>query len=152
MTLELTVNGAKHRVVSDPDTPLIFVLRNELGLTGTKLGCSLEQCGACAVLVDGALTLSCATAADSFAGCKIVTIEGIGKTSTGRRVQNAFVDATAAQCGYCTAGLVVAATSLLTETPNPDRARIKTALVPHLCRCGSHPRVVRAVELAARGA
>ncbi len=151
MTLELRVNGATHEVDVAPDTPLIFVLRNALKLTGAKLGCGLEQCGACAVLADGEVTLSCVSAVESFVGKEIVTIEGIGATELGRRVQEAFVDATAAQCGYCTSGLVVAATGLLKNQPRPDRDTIREALTPHLCRCGSHPRVLRAVERAAGG-
>ena len=149
VTLSLTINGTQYDIASDPDTPLIYVLRDELKLKGTKLGCGLEQCGACAVLVDGKVTLSCATAVDSFVGREITTVEALGDTETGRRVQEAFVQATAAQCGYCTAGLVVAVTGLLNDIPNPDRDEAITALTPHLCRCGSHPRVLRAVEIAA---
>ncbi|MDJ0994633.1 MAG: (2Fe-2S)-binding protein [Dinoroseobacter sp.] len=151
MTLELRVNGTTQRVDSAPDTPLIFVLRNELKLTGAKLGCGLEQCGACAVLVDGEVTLSCVSSVESFEGKNIVTVEGIGASELGRLVQDAFVDATAAQCGYCTSGLVVAVTGLLSAQPNPDRDTVREALAPHLCRCGSHPRVLRAVEIAAGG-
>lgn len=145
MTLTLCINGETRAIASDPDTPLIYVLRDELKLKGTKLGCGLEQCGACAVLVDGAVVLSCVTAAGAFAGRAITTIEGIGDSDLGRRVQAAFVAASAAQCGYCTAGLVVAATALLSQNPAPDRAATIAALTPHLCRCGSHPRVLDAV-------
>lgn len=149
MTLTLCINGETRAIASDPDTPLIYVLRDELKLKGTKLGCGLEQCGACAVLVDGAVVLSCVTAAGAFAGRAITTIEGIGDSDLGRRVQAAFVAASAAQCGYCTAGLVVAATALLSQNPAPDRAATIAALTPHLCRCGSHPRVLDAVARAA---
>ena len=149
MTLTLNVNGETHRVASEPDTPLIYVLRDELKLKGTKLGCGLEQCGSCAVLVDGVSVLSCVSPVSVFKGKSIVTIEGIADIETGRRVQEAFVAASAAQCGYCTAGLVVATTALLEGNPAPDRAAIKAALTPHICRCGSHPRVFRAVEDAA---
>ena len=148
MTLPLEINGKTHLVKSDPDTPLVFVLRDELKLKGTKLGCGLEQCGACAVLVDGAPVLSCVSPVSMFKGKSIVTVEGIDARETGRRVQNAFVAQSAAQCGYCTAGLVVAATALLEDNPAPDREAITKALTPHLCRCGSHPRVLRAVEAA----
>lgn len=148
MSLRLTVNGEERAIASDPDTPLVYVLRDELGLLGTKLGCGLEQCGACAVLVDGAPVLSCVSSVDAFEGKDIVTVEGIAATETGRRVQQAFVEESAAQCGYCTAGLVVAVTGLLSREPAPGRDCVKEALTPHLCRCGSHTRVLRAVERA----
>ena len=152
MTLTLRINGAEHAVKSDADTPRICVLRDELKLKGTKLGCGLEQCGACAVLVDGKAVLSCVTEAVAFEGKEITTIEGLEATEIGRRVQNAFVQMSAAQCGFCTAGLVVASTALLQENPAPDRAAAATALTPHLCRCGSHPRVLQAIERATKSA
>ncbi|SMX41076.1 (2Fe-2S)-binding protein [Maliponia aquimaris] len=148
MTLSLRINGQTHQVAADPTTPLAYVLRNALGLKGTKLGCGLEQCGACAVLVDGMPVLSCVAEAGSFAGREIVTVEGLEALEVGRRVREAFVTASAAQCGYCTAGLVVAVTGLLARDPAPDRDTVKQALQPHLCRCGAHPRVLRAVEMA----
>ncbi|MDA8584993.1 (2Fe-2S)-binding protein [Rhodobacteraceae bacterium] len=148
MTLSLTINGKTHEVRSDPDTPLIYVLRDELGLKGTKLGCGLEQCGACAVLVNGQAVLSCVSAVEAFDTKEITTIEGISGTEIGRAVQDAFLKMSAAQCGYCTAGLVVATTALLSRTPAPDDDMITQALTPHLCRCGSHPRVLRAVARA----
>ncbi|MEM6971564.1 MAG: (2Fe-2S)-binding protein [Pseudomonadota bacterium] len=147
--LSLSINGKTRAIASDPDTPLLFVLRDELGLTGAKLGCGLQQCGACAVLVDGQAELSCMTPAHAFAGREILTVEAMAEHPVGRRVQAAFVDEAAAQCGYCTPGLVVAATALLSRTPSPDRAATVEALTPHLCRCGSHPRVLRAVARAA---
>lgn len=146
MTVTLHINGKDHSVRSDPVTPLIYVLRDELKLKGSKLGCGLEQCGACAVLVDGEVALSCVTAAGHFEGKDITTIEGIEASAIGRRVQDAFVKRTAAQCGYCTSGLVVAVTALLQKTPSPKRDDIAKALTPHLCRCGSHPRIFKAVE------
>lgn len=149
MTLTLRVNGRDYDIESGPDTPLVYVLRDELKLKGTKLGCGLEQCGACAVLVDGEVKLSCVSSADSFAGQEITTIEGIGDTETGARVQDAFVEASAAQCGYCTSGMVVAVAALLNGQAKPDDAATKEALTPHLCRCGSHPRILRAVQIAA---
>ena len=152
MTMTLRINGAEHAVTSEADTPLIFVLRDELKLKGTKLGCGLEQCGTCAVLVDGKAVLSCVTEIAAFDGKEITTIEGLASNEIGRRVQAAFVEAAAAQCGFCTAGMVVAATALLAENPAPDRAATVSALTPHLCRCGSHPRVLQAVERAARSA
>jgi len=148
VTLRLRINGNDHDVDCDPDTPLIYVLRDALKLKGTKLGCGLEQCGACAVLVDGKVTMSCVSAVDSFQGREIVTIEGIADTQEGRRVQAAFVETSAAQCGYCTAGLVVAATGLLMDRREADNETVKQALAAHLCRCGSHPRVLRAVQRA----
>ena len=149
MTLTLRVNGETHQVTSDPDTPLVYVLRDELKLKGTKLGCGLEQCGSCAVLVDGQATLSCVSAVTMFDGKEVTTIEGIKNSDLGRRVQEAFVTMSAAQCGYCTAGLIVAATALLARDPDPDEEAVVQALTPHLCRCGSHPRVLRAVAQAA---
>jgi len=150
VSLRLTINGTAHDITSDPDTPLVYVLRDELKLKGTKLGCGLEQCGACAVMVDGKPVLSCVTPVEAFDGKNVTTIEGIADTEVGQRVQQAFVQETAAQCGYCTSGLVVAATALLAENPTPDRATTKAALTPHLCRCGSHPRVLRAIKKASR--
>ena len=148
VSLTLRINGEDQTVVSDPETPLLFVLRDELKLKGAKLGCGLEQCGACAVLVDGKVEMSCVSPVASFEGREIITVEGLAATETGQRVQSAFVEANAAQCGYCTAGLVVAVSALLSESAPPDRAATKAALEPHLCRCGAHPRVLRAVEIA----
>ncbi len=144
--ITLLVNGAEHRISADPATPLLFVLRNNLGLTGAKLGCGLEQCGACAVLVDGVSTLCCALPAGDFQGKEIVTVEGLAGDSDGNDVQRAFTAAGAAQCGYCTPGLVIAATALMRKSPKPDDAQIRQALVPHLCRCGSQPRILRALK------
>jgi aerobic-type carbon monoxide dehydrogenase small subunit (CoxS/CutS family) len=149
VTLTLNVNGKDRVISSGPDTPLIYVLRDELKLKGTKLGCGLEQCGACAVLVDGEVAMSCVSPVGSFAGCEITTIEAIGECETGTRVQQAFLAHSAAQCGYCTAGLVVAATALLSRSPVPGAAETTAALTPHICRCGSHPRVLKAVMQAA---
>lgn len=148
MSFTLRINGEVRAIASNPETPLIYVLRDELKLKGAKLGCGLEQCGSCAVLVDGKAELSCVSPAETFEGREIVTIEGLAATEIGRRVQAAFVQANAAQCGYCTAGLVVAVSALLAETETPDRNTAKAALDQHLCRCGAHPRVLRAVEIA----
>lgn len=150
MTLSLRINDRERTIRSDPDTPLLYVLRDELKLKGAKFGCGLEQCGACAVLADGETTLTCVTPASAFAGRDVVTVEGLAATEVGARVQSAFIEASAAQCGYCTAGLVVAVTGLLGRNPAPSREEAKAALVPHICRCGAHPRVLRAVEIAAR--
>jgi len=147
--LHLRINGEAHALEVDPSTPLLYVLRNALGLTAAKAGCGLEQCGACAVLVDGVSTFTCATPAGAFAGRDIVTCEGLGAPGRLSAVQQAFVDEGAGQCGYCIPGLVVAVTALLAAQPEPDDATVRAALAPHLCRCGSHPRVLRAVRRAA---
>ena len=148
-TIPLEVNGERHTVDVDADAPLAIVLRNRLGLTGVKVGCSLEQCGACAVLVDGESTMSCVRPATEFAGRRIETVEGLGTPERPGLVQQALIDARAAQCGYCTPGLVVAITALLRRDPVPRENTIRTALAPHLCRCGAHPRVLRAVRALA---
>lgn len=150
--ISLRVNGVSREIGSDPATPLILVLRNELGLTGTKLGCGLEQCGACAVLVDGVSVLSCNAPVGQFAGRAIETVEADDNPML-KRVQAAFVAAGAAQCGYCIPGMVIVATALLRATPRPDERAIRAALQPHLCRCGTQARVLRALRaLAAEGA
>ena len=149
--ITLDVNGATHPLAVDPDEPLALVLRNRLGLMGVKVGCSLEQCGACAVLVDGESTLTCVRPAADFEGGRIETVEGLGTPEEPGPVQQTLLDACAAQCGYCTPGLVIAITALLRKEPHPGDGAIRTALDPHLCRCGTHPRVLRAVrKLAAR--
>lgn len=149
-TVALQVNGARREVACDPATPLLLVLRNDLGLTGAKLGCGLEQCGACAVLVDGESVLCCNRPVGEFAGKEIVTVEALSGDKAGSAVQRAFVAEGAAQCGYCTAGLVVAATALVRSNPAPSDADISEALADHLCRCGSHRRVIAAIRRAAR--
>lgn len=149
-SLTLTINGEAREVACDAATPLLYVLRNDLDLTGAKLGCGLEQCGACAVLVDGEATLCCNRPAGEFAGKDVVTIEALEQDTIGAAVQKAFIVEGAAQCGYCTPGLVVAATSLLKANASPDREAIVTGLEEHLCRCGSHGRVIAAIERAAR--
>ncbi len=145
-SIYLNVNGEMHEIQADPDTPLIFVLRNYLNLTGPKLGCGQEQCGACVVIVDGEPTNSCVRAASEFAGNKIVTIEGLSDGSTLSPVQQAFVDEGAAQCGYCTSGIVMSTTALLQNNPKPNQDEVLEALHDHLCRCGSHRRVLTAIE------
>lgn len=150
--INMRVNGAAREVEADPATPLLFVLRNQLGLTGAKLGCGLEQCGTCAVLVDGEPVLSCVRAVSEFEGNQIRTVEGLVENGKPSPVQQAFIDEGAAQCGYCTAGLVVATTALLQQNPKPDRQAIDMALANHLCRCGSHVRVLKAIDrIAAAG-
>lgn len=149
--MTLRVNGRNHELRVDAATPLVYVLRNELGLTGTKLGCGLEQCGACAVLVDGKSVLSCNAPVGQFAGRDIRTIEATGDPVLDK-VKAAFVAAGAAQCGYCIPGLVIAVSAMLKQTASPAESDIRAALRPHLCRCGAHARVLAAArKLAAEG-
>jgi nicotinate dehydrogenase subunit A len=149
--LMLRVNGRDHEIRADPATPLVFVLRNELGLTGTKVGCGLEQCGACAVLVDGISAFSCNAPVAQFAGRDIRTIE-TRDDAVLERVKAAFVDAGAAQCGYCIPGIVVAVSALLKHSARPAESEIRAALKPHLCRCGTHARILASVrKLASEG-
>jgi nicotinate dehydrogenase subunit A len=147
--LELHVNGVARTVLAAPETPLLLVLRNDLGLTAAKLGCALEQCRACAVLVDGTAVTSCTTPVESTIGRAIVTPEGLGTSENLHSVQRAFVDEQATQCGYCIPGMVIGAVALLERNPAPTDAEIREALAGHLCRCGSHPRVLKAVKRAA---
>ncbi|MFT5449010.1 MAG: nicotinate dehydrogenase subunit A [Gammaproteobacteria bacterium] len=144
----LNVNARQHTLRVEPSTPLLFVLRNHLGLTAAKFGCGLEQCGACAVLVDGASVLSCSTPVAAFVGCEIVTCEGLGQSESLSPVQQAFAEESTGQCGYCIPGLVVATTALLNANREPDSEQIAQALLPHLCRCGSHTRVLKAIDRA----
>ena len=148
--IALRVNGASHEIEADPATPLIYVLRNQLELTGAKLGCGLEQCGACTVLVDGEPVLSCVRAVSEFDGNEIVTVEGLADDGAPSDVQRAFMEEGAAQCGYCTPGIVVATTALLNKNSNPNDAEIREALNDHLCRCGSHARVLAAIDRLVR--
>lgn len=149
--LTLQVNGKACDVDADPATPLIFILRNHLGLTGPKLGCGLEQCGACAVLADGEHVLSCVRAVSEFEEAEITTVEGLQADDVGLRVQEKFIEEGAAQCGYCTPGIVIATTALLKQNDSPDDGQIAEALDEHLCRCGSHARVLSAIRGLAGG-
>ena len=146
MPLELEVNGDRHVVESPSETPLLFVLRNELGLTAAKLGCSKEQCGACVVLVDGDAKYSCVDPVGAFAGKSIRTSEGLQSGTTGQQLREAFIRHSAAQCGYCTPGIFVALNALFRADQKPAEADIRAALQPHLCRCGSQARVLRAAR------
>lgn len=148
-TITLHVNGEERRVECDPATPLLFILRNDLGLTGAKLGCGLEQCGACTVIADGEAVQCCNRPAGEFDGKSVTTVEALSGDATGAAVQKAFIAEGAAQCGYCTAGLVVRSTTLLKANASPSEEDIVTALSEHLCRCGSHHRVMAAVRRAA---
>jgi nicotinate dehydrogenase subunit A len=147
---ELKVNGQRHVVTAAPGTPLLYVLRNDLGLTAAKPGCGLQQCGSCTVLVDGQARNSCALPIEDLAASEITTLEGIGTPAAPHALQRAFIAENAAQCGYCTAGILLAAKALLDRNPAPDEREIRRALKDNLCRCGSHNRVLRAVQRAAR--
>jgi aerobic-type carbon monoxide dehydrogenase small subunit (CoxS/CutS family) len=147
--MELRVNGEQRRVEAEPDTALLWVLRDELGLTGTKYGCGLEQCGACAVLCDGRAVLSCATPVEAFVGRELRTIEGVAADGVLHVLQRAFVAEQAAQCGYCVPGILIALVALFERTRTPSDAEVTAALAAHLCRCGAHPRMLRAVRRAA---
>ena len=146
----LQVNGAAKSVSVEPDTPLLYILRNDLELNGPRFGCGLSQCGACTVLVDGRPTRSCVTAVSSLGTKSITTLEGLGSKDRLHPLQKAFIEEQAAQCGYCTNGMILTAKALLDKTPRPTEAQIKKALAANLCRCGTHNRVVRAVQKAAK--
>src|ERR1700676_3555253 len=147
--ISLTVNGGAVSVSAGGDTPLLDVLRNHLGLVGTKFGCGQEQCGTCMVLIDGKPEKSCGTALSTVAGKVVVTIEGLGNPEHPHPLQQAFLDEQAGQCGYCLAGILVSAKALLDRNPSPSRREIATALDDNICRCGSPPRILRAIEKAA---
>lgn len=147
--VDLTINGETRTLDAPPHTPLLRVLRDHLGLTATKEGCSLEQCGACTVWVDGEARMSCRLALRDVGGASITTLEGLGTPEAPHPLQRAFIAENAAQCGYCTSGILMRAAALLRDTPDPDEARIREALRDNLCRCGAHNRVVRAIRRAA---
>ena len=147
MTLE--INGKPARVTADPDTPLLDVLRNRLGLVGSKFGCGLEQCGSCMVLIDGKPEKSCGKAVSTVTGKDILTIEGMGTPERPHPLQTAFLDEQAGQCGYCLPGILISAKALLDRNRSPSRAEIAAALDDNICRCGSHLRILRAVARAA---
>ena len=145
----LQVNGQAISVTAEPATPLLDVLRNQLDLKGSRYGCGLEQCGSCMVLVDGEPVYACSREIGTVAGRSITTIEGIGSVAQPHPLQQAFLDEQAGQCGYCLSGILMSAKALLDRNPSPTRADIAAALDKHLCRCGAHPRILRAVEKAA---
>ena len=147
--LEIRVNGRAHRVAAAPDTPLLYVLRNELRLNAAKFGCGLGRCGACTVLVDGEATLSCVVPIGEAVGKEITTLEGLGGPGGLHPIQEAFLAEQAAQCGYCTPGIMLTAVALLARNPRPSEAEIVEALNGTLCRCGAHQRIIRAVQRAA---
>ena len=148
-THRLTVNGTTHDLDVAADTPLLYVLRNDLELNGPKYGCGLGECGACAVLLDGVVARSCVIPVSACGGRSIVTLEGLGTRERPGKVQQAFIDEQAAQCGYCLNGMIITAASLLARNPHPSEAEIAEALRYNLCRCGAHLEIIRAVLRAA---
>jgi aerobic-type carbon monoxide dehydrogenase small subunit (CoxS/CutS family) len=150
MPLELLVNGARKSAAVDPATPLLWVLRDSLGLTGTKYGCGVAQCGACTVLVDGAVTRSCVTPVGTVQGKKITTIEGLSPDRS-HPLQKAWIAEQVPQCGYCQSGMIMTAAELLATKPRPTDADIDGALSSHICRCGTYQRIRRAIHRAAEG-
>jgi nicotinate dehydrogenase subunit A len=146
----LRVNGKQHVVTGEGHTPLIYFLRNDLALNSPKFGCGLGECGACTVIVDGAPIRSCITPVGEVADRKVTTIEGIGTIDKPHPLQHAFIELQAAQCGYCINGMVMTAKALLDEKPHPSNAEIREALASNLCRCGTHTRILRAIEKAAK--
>ncbi|GAC1338776.1 MAG: (2Fe-2S)-binding protein [Acetobacteraceae bacterium] len=144
--MRLTVNGAEHLVDAEPDTPLLYVLRNDLGLNGAKFGCGLGQCGACTVLLDGQAVFSCVLPIAAVTGRQVRTIEGLGNGSQPGPLQRAFIDEQAAQCGYCIAGMVMRAQALLERNPHPNEAEIRAHMAANLCRCGTHMRILAAIR------
>ena len=150
-SLTLQVNGAMRSVaVADPETPLLYVLRNELGLRGPRFGCGLGQCGACTVHVDGNAVRSCITPVSSVGNSKVVTLEGLGTVEKPHPVQAAFIQEQAVQCGYCINGMIMQSAAFLAQNSKPSEGDIKEALANNLCRCGTHVRIVRAVQRAAQ--
>lgn len=151
-TYRLRVNGSEHSVQAEDHRPLLDVLRHGCGLRGTRFGCGAGECGACHVLVDGVSVPACDTPVSAVQGREIVTVEGLAQAGRPNRLQQAFVDEQAGQCGYCLSGILMTATALLQREPRPTEARVREALDGHLCRCGAHNRIVRAVLRAAGSA
>jgi nicotinate dehydrogenase subunit A len=146
--ITLTVNGASHRLDIEPTTPLLYALRDNLGLNGAKFGCGLGQCGACTVIVDGEPIYSCLTPVIALQDRHVTTVEGLGTAEKPGPLQRAFIDEQAAQCGYCTVGMIMRAQALLDRHPTPTDAEIRTQMEPNLCRCGTHMRILRAIRRA----
>ena len=146
----LNVNGAQHAVEAAEDTPLVYALRNQLGLKGTRYGCGTDQCGACYILLDDRAVPACDTPLWAAAGKRITTVEGLGTPERPHALQRAFIAEQAAQCGYCSSGILVTCAALLARNPDPSDVEVRAALDRHLCRCGTHNRIVRAVLRAAR--
>jgi nicotinate dehydrogenase subunit A len=148
--ISLMVNGSRRSVPAEPETPLLYVLRNDLALNGAKFGCGLAQCGACTVLVDGRAVRSCVTPISALGESEITTIEGLGTIDKPHPLQQAFIDEQAVQCGYCINGMIMAAKELLDHNPRPTEADVREGLAAHLCRCGTQGRIIRAVLRAAQ--
>ena len=151
MAVSLKVNGAVHKVTAEPGTPLLYVLRNDLGLNAAKFGCGLGQCGVCTVLVDGAPVRSCVTPIDTLAQSEITTLEGLGTVQKPHPLQTAFIAEQAVQCGYCIPGIVMMAKALLDRNPQPSETEVRLELIGNLCRCGVHNRIFRAILKTAQG-
>lgn len=149
--MELLVNGRRRSASSDPERPLLYVLREEFDLTGAKYGCGEGQCGACTVLLDGVPVRSCRTPVRLAQGKQITTIEGLERDGQLHPLQEAFIDADAMQCGYCTPGMILSAVALLHKSPHPDETEIRHAMQGNICRCGTYPRIIQAVRMAASG-
>jgi isoquinoline 1-oxidoreductase alpha subunit len=150
MTIELNVNGRRHRVDAAPELPLLAVLRDDLALTGAKYGCGEGQCGACSVLLDGKRVFACQTPVGTPGGKQITTIEGLEHAGALHPLQQAFIDENAMQCGYCTAGMIMAGVALLETTPSPSHDEIVRAMDGNVCRCGAYPQIVAAIQRASR--
>jgi nicotinate dehydrogenase subunit A len=150
MAVSLKVNGTTRSVPAEPDTPLLYVLRNDLQLNGAKFGCGLAQCGACTVLVDGRPVRSCITEIGSLGSAEITTLEGLGTVAKPHPLQKAFMDEQAAQCGYCINGMIMSGKALLDVNPHPTEAQVREGLADNLCRCGTHGRIIRAVLKASQ--
>ena len=148
MAVTLTVNGARRTSPAAPDTPLLYILRNDLNLNAAKYGCGFGQCGACTVMIDGTATRSCITPAKQVGAKRVTTLEGLGTVDKPHALQTAFIDEQAAQCGYCVAGAMMTAKALLDKNPKPNEGQIRSALAGNLCRCGTHNRIVRAIQRA----
>jgi nicotinate dehydrogenase subunit A len=146
MAISLRVNGRSHAVAADPETALLYVLRNDLKLNSPKFGCGLGQCGACTVILDGRAVRSCLTTVNEAREAEIVTLEGLGTRENPHPVQRAFIEEQAAQCGYCLSGMIMQAKAFLDQAAKPSEAEIKAALAGNLCRCGTHVQIVRAVQ------
>jgi len=148
--IDLNVNGESRPVDADPATPLLYVLRDQLAMNGAKFGCGLGQCGACTVMIDGKAAFSCVTPISALAGRKITTVEGLGTANHPGPLQQAFIDEQAAQCGYCIAGMIMRAQALLEANASPTDDEIRRHMMPNLCRCGTHMRILRAVQRGAQ--
>jgi nicotinate dehydrogenase subunit A len=151
MTVTLNVNGARHTSPAAPDTPLLYILRNDLGFNSMKYGCGGGHCGACTVLLDGVAIRSCITPASAAANAHITTLESLGTADKPGPLQAAFMREQAAQCGYCASGMIMSAKALLDRTPHPGEDEIRSAMAGNLCRCGTHTRILKAIQRAASG-